>query len=230
MSHFLHSITLRTRIIAIVVLAILSLVAVNYAVIANMYYHTPEAGLVEKAASFTAVADEAKNHTSRLNNEGTFDTQALLADLKQTLDAGKPEVADQFRGGADVRQCRRSWRQEHRGSRSAEDSGRVASEGGEVIKDTILGMQSIAEVVDASAASVSELGKRGEQIGQIINVINDIADQTNLLALNAAIEATRAGEHGREVQVQGYGPTPARCWPTPRLAEPPNQHHKRTGA
>ncbi len=89
MSHFLHSITLRTRIIAIVVLAIMSVVAVNYAVIASKYYHTAEAGLVEKAASFTAVADEAKNHTSRLNNEGAFDTQALLADLKQTLAAGK---------------------------------------------------------------------------------------------------------------------------------------------
>jgi methyl-accepting chemotaxis protein len=79
----------------------------------------------------------------------------------------------------------------------AQDSGKAAEEGGGVVRETIVGMNSIAEAVTAGAASVSELGKRGEQIGQIIEVINDIADQTNLLALNAAIEAARAGEHGR---------------------------------
>ncbi len=79
----------------------------------------------------------------------------------------------------------------------ANESGKVAEEGGAVVRETIVGMNSIADAVTAGAASVAELGKRGEQIGQIIEVINDIADQTNLLALNAAIEAARAGEHGR---------------------------------
>jgi methyl-accepting chemotaxis protein len=79
----------------------------------------------------------------------------------------------------------------------ANESGKVAEEGGSVVRETIVGMNSIADAVTAGAASVAELGKRGEQIGQIIEVINDIADQTNLLALNAAIEAARAGEHGR---------------------------------
>jgi methyl-accepting chemotaxis protein len=79
----------------------------------------------------------------------------------------------------------------------AEASGRSATQGGQVVAETVAGMQSINEAVSASSASVTELGKRGEQIGEIIKVINDIADQTNLLALNAAIEAARAGEHGR---------------------------------
>ncbi|HLP86107.1 MAG TPA: methyl-accepting chemotaxis protein [Phycisphaerales bacterium] len=79
----------------------------------------------------------------------------------------------------------------------ADASGQSATRGGQVVAETVAGMQSINEAVSASSASVTELGKRGEQIGEIIKVINDIADQTNLLALNAAIEAARAGEHGR---------------------------------
>ena len=79
----------------------------------------------------------------------------------------------------------------------ARASGESAQEGGEVVIQTIEGMNKIAEVVQKSAATVHNLGKSSEEIGEIIQVINDIADQTNLLALNAAIEAARAGEQGR---------------------------------
>jgi len=79
----------------------------------------------------------------------------------------------------------------------ARASGESAQEGGDVVIQTIAGMNKIAEVVQQSAATVHNLGKSSEEIGEIIQVINDIADQTNLLALNAAIEAARAGEQGR---------------------------------
>ncbi|MEM1213007.1 MAG: methyl-accepting chemotaxis protein [Planctomycetota bacterium] len=82
-------------------------------------------------------------------------------------------------------------------SSNADRSGRTAREGGEVVRDTVAGMDGIKAAVGESADAVQSLGQRGEQIGEIIAVINDIADQTNLLALNAAIEAARAGEHGR---------------------------------
>jgi methyl-accepting chemotaxis protein len=82
-------------------------------------------------------------------------------------------------------------------SGAASDSGKQATGGGSVVRDTIEQMQGIANQVSESAAAIGSLGKKSEQIGQIIGVINDIADQTNLLALNAAIEAARAGEHGR---------------------------------
>jgi methyl-accepting chemotaxis protein len=82
-------------------------------------------------------------------------------------------------------------------SNAAADAGATAESGGQVVRDTVEGMNSIHEAVTDSSQSVAELGKRGQQIGEVIAVINDIADQTNLLALNAAIEAARAGEHGR---------------------------------
>ncbi len=73
----------------------------------------------------------------------------------------------------------------------------MATVGADVVKETISGMQRIADVVSNSATTIGELAKSADQIGEIIGVIDDIADQTNLLALNAAIEAARAGEQGR---------------------------------
>ncbi|HEX2865692.1 MAG TPA: methyl-accepting chemotaxis protein [Ignavibacteriales bacterium] len=80
---------------------------------------------------------------------------------------------------------------------TARQAGEKARDGGKVVKETISGMNRIAEVVLSSASTVKELGINSGQIGEIIQVIDDIADQTNLLALNAAIEAARAGEQGR---------------------------------
>lgn len=79
----------------------------------------------------------------------------------------------------------------------AQKAGDTARNGGNVVEQTIEGINRIADVVISSANTIEELGKSSDQIGAIIQVINEIADQTNLLALNAAIEAARAGEHGR---------------------------------
>lgn len=72
-----------------------------------------------------------------------------------------------------------------------------ATNGGQIVSESINGMQKIANVVRESSESIAKLSKSADQIGEIISVIDDIADQTNLLALNAAIEAARAGEQGR---------------------------------
>jgi methyl-accepting chemotaxis protein len=80
---------------------------------------------------------------------------------------------------------------------SARSAAATASSGGEIVNETIQGMQRITTVVRQSADSIARLATSADQIGEIIVVIDDIADQTNLLALNAAIEAARAGEQGR---------------------------------
>ncbi len=69
--------------------------------------------------------------------------------------------------------------------------------GGEILEETVQGIQNLSNSVVNTAESIKGLGKSSEQIGDILSVISEIADQTNLLALNAAIEAARAGEHGR---------------------------------
>ncbi len=80
---------------------------------------------------------------------------------------------------------------------ASKSASQIASDGGQLVRNTITGMQRIAGVVRESSETISRLAQSSGQIGQIVNVINDIADQTNLLALNAAIEAARAGESGR---------------------------------
>jgi len=79
-------------------------------------------------------------------------------------------------------------------SRQASD---LATEGVSVVRETVAGMNRIAERVKDTATTIENLGTRSDQIGEIVGTIEDIADQTNLLALNAAIEAARAGEQGR---------------------------------
>jgi len=80
---------------------------------------------------------------------------------------------------------------------AANSATQSADKGGDIVKNTVEGMNRIAGAVRESASTIEALKKSSEQIGEIIGVIDEIADQTNLLALNAAIEAARAGEQGR---------------------------------
>jgi methyl-accepting chemotaxis protein len=70
-------------------------------------------------------------------------------------------------------------------------------DGGEVIRQAIKGIKSVAKTLDEASGTISDLSQQSARIGEVASVINDIAEQTNLLALNAAIEAARAGEQGR---------------------------------
>ena len=76
-------------------------------------------------------------------------------------------------------------------------SGKLSTEGGEIISKATSEMSKIEETVRHTAQAIEELGQQSNQISSIVQVIKDVADQTNLLALNAAIEAARAGEQGR---------------------------------
>jgi methyl-accepting chemotaxis protein len=68
-------------------------------------------------------------------------------------------------------------------SASANSANQVAEEGGRVVGEVVVMMNTIQE--------------SSRKISDIIGVIDSIAFQTNILALNAAVEAARAGEQGR---------------------------------
>ena len=79
----------------------------------------------------------------------------------------------------------------------AKRSVEIAHQGGEVVRSSISGMDTLREQIQETSKRIKRLGESSQEIGAIIELINDIADQTNILALNAAIQAAMAGEAGR---------------------------------
>ncbi len=89
MFKWFNNLQLATRIVAVTVLILVVVVAVNYVVFASGYRTRAEEAFVDKAKAFSAVADEAKNHTSALYQSGAFDEKTLAAELQRDLAAGK---------------------------------------------------------------------------------------------------------------------------------------------
>jgi twitching motility protein PilJ len=79
----------------------------------------------------------------------------------------------------------------------AQRSVEIAGKGGETVRSTIQGMDSIREQIQETSKRIKRLGESSQEIGEIVELIDDIADQTNILALNAAMQAAMAGEAGR---------------------------------
>jgi twitching motility protein PilJ len=73
----------------------------------------------------------------------------------------------------------------------------VAHKGGEAVRRTIAGMNTIRETIQDTSKRIKRLGESSQEIGNIVELIEEIAEQTNILALNASIEASRAGEASR---------------------------------
>ncbi|HEY8520509.1 MAG TPA: methyl-accepting chemotaxis protein [Gammaproteobacteria bacterium] len=73
----------------------------------------------------------------------------------------------------------------------------VAHKGGEAVRRTIEGMNTIRETIQDTSKRIKRLGESSQEIGNIVELIEEIAEQTNILALNASIEASRAGEASR---------------------------------
>jgi twitching motility protein PilJ len=79
----------------------------------------------------------------------------------------------------------------------ARHSVEIAHKGGDAVRRTIDGMNTIRETIQETSKRIKRLGESSQEIGNIVELINDIAEQTNILALNASIQASMAGEAGR---------------------------------
>ncbi|NER81157.1 MAG: methyl-accepting chemotaxis protein [Leptolyngbya sp. SIO1D8] len=72
-----------------------------------------------------------------------------------------------------------------------------AETGTEALGQTLEGMFTLEQKVDAIAQQIVYLSSQAGQIGNISNLVSDFANQTNMLALNSSVEAVRAGEYGK---------------------------------
>jgi methyl-accepting chemotaxis protein len=81
--------------------------------------------------------------------------------------------------------------------RASQRAMSTASEGRDLVSQSIDGMNLISEQVSAIAHHILGLSKKAQEVGNIVRAVGEVSKQTNLLALNAAIEAAGAGEHGK---------------------------------
>ena len=71
---------LTTKIIGVVVGIVVTVVAMNYFIFIRGYESDARQSMMDKAASFTALADETKNHVSGLHAAGAFDSEKLVSE------------------------------------------------------------------------------------------------------------------------------------------------------
>lgn len=88
--------SLSGRIVALTVMLVIAAVAVNYVVFVIGYRKSAEAAMVDKAAAFTAVADEAKNHASELFLKKSIATEELLKELNESVAKGGDYTESRF--------------------------------------------------------------------------------------------------------------------------------------
>lgn len=145
--------------------------------------HGVIAQVSDSAIQLASSSNELQSSSREMSQSiGTLSSQSTsLATAGEEMSATSSDIANNCHLAAD----------------NAGGASSKASEGVQVVGESISVMQTIATRVKKAADTVEMLGNRSDQIGTIVGTIEDIADQTNLLALNAAIEAARAGEQGR---------------------------------
>ncbi|HZY61333.1 MAG TPA: HAMP domain-containing methyl-accepting chemotaxis protein [Edaphobacter sp.] len=132
--------------------------------------------LTGNAASMRTASDQIHR---RIDQQSQQTQQAATA--MQEMSASIAEVSRHTQSAAET----------------ARNAAQTARDGGDIVKQVLGSMRSIATAVSETSTTVTMLGDDSKRISQIVTVIDEIARKTNLLALNAAIEAARAGDHGR---------------------------------
>jgi len=164
--------------------------------------------LGELASHFNTLLDklhEIIGQVATVSGDISQSTETIARQNSQMADGAQNQSAQALKIAAAMEEMNATVSEVSKNSAVAADSAReamnIATKGGDVVQQTINGMQVLAERVTQSANTIHQLGANTDKIGEIVLVIDEIADQTNLLALNAAIEAARAGDQGRGFSV-----------------------------
>jgi twitching motility protein PilJ len=131
-------------------------------------------------------------------DSATRQTQALSQHLAKASGAQSKQIASATESaGSMAASVEEVSGNAERASDVARHSVEVAHKGGDAVRRTIDGMNTIRETIQETSKRIKRLGESSQEIGNIVELINDIAEQTNILALNASIQASMAGEAGR---------------------------------
>ena len=138
------------------------------------------------------------NHSAIQLDGATRQTQALSQHLAKASIAQSRQIASATESIATMAgSIEEVSGNAERAADVARHSVDVAHKGGEAVRRTIDGMNTIRETIQETSKRIKRLGESSQEIGNIVELINDIAEQTNILALNASIQASMAGEAGR---------------------------------
>jgi twitching motility protein PilJ len=125
-------------------------------------------------------------------------TQAMAAQLTRANEVQNRQVGAATESvGAMAAMTEEVSANAERSADVARHSVDVALKGGEAVRRTIDGMNTIRETIQETSKRIKRLGESSQEIGNIVELIGDLAEQTNILALNSSIQASMAGEAGR---------------------------------
>src|SRR5690606_35209417 len=143
--------------------------------------------LIRRVVSSSEHLSQAAEQVSRVSDQTSREVELQRSEIEQVATAMNEMAAT----------AQEVARNAQHAAEAAQAGSEAATKGGEVIRRTVVGIQKLAEDVQAAAEVSHKLSAGSKQIGAVVDLIRGIAEQTNLLSLNAAIEAARAGETGR---------------------------------
>ncbi len=129
-------------------------------------------------------ASEQISSASEQLASGAEEQQSQLSEVATSMEEMSAMILESSKNAAETQENSKATKE-------------AANEGESTVKETVQGIEKVAQITEDAVRQIAMLEQRSNEIGEVIQVIDEIADQTNLLALNANIEAARAGEAGR---------------------------------
>ncbi|MEO0647605.1 MAG: methyl-accepting chemotaxis protein [Cyanobacteria bacterium J06650_10] len=137
----------------------------------------------------------------RLINGISASSQQIFSTVSEQERIASQQAASVSETSTTMEELEASSRQSAEQAMAAVAAAKTAREQAEIgeqaVDDTLAGMFTLEQKVDAIAQQIVNLSGQADEIGSISQTVSDFASQTNMLALNSSVEAIRAGEHGR---------------------------------